>query len=313
MEAGRPEEIERLRDDLLTRARVDAEGALAALMALDPRQRRYLAEEVVRQAVDTAPEAALAWLARNVTDAAERDRLLAAAYGSLADQDPASAMTATRLMKDPEARHTAQQRVLETWSQQDVAAAYGWARSQSGEGSGDMYATVMRAYMAQSPEQAANLVTSLPEGDERRQMIAHYVDGMADSDPLRALDWLTQHGDDSHQDLRANIIERWARESPWEAMEYAAHEVDGETSSQLVSRVAGQLSADQPEALAAGLHRLPRSYQAMAAERLARSWAYSDPQAARQWVESLPAGEARTAASRVLQQVARQDPQAPSE
>jgi hypothetical protein len=273
---------------------------LTALLRLEEKQRRYLEEDVVRRAARRDPDRTLQWLGHNVADDAERERLLTAAYAGIASVDPTFAMNLAQTLSGTEARRLASHQVLEAWAATDVVAAYDWVASQGDpEGAGDLYTTVMQVYVRQYPQQAGDLIAGLPEGQAKARLVDRYAYDLAESDVPAALDWLSQFGEeDSTRDALTSVVDRWAQRDPWAAMDYAALNVDGELSFELVERVVAEMGSTRPRELAASLHRVPEEYRPLAAQRLANAWAFREPGQARRWAETLPPGELRGAALR---------------
>jgi hypothetical protein len=296
-----PDQLERLRRDLIGGLGRDLDAVLGRLLALDGRQRTYLAEDVIRRAADRAPERTLQWLEHNVTDPGLREQLLTAAYAGLVRHDPSFAMNLAETLTHPLSRRVARHQVLEAWAAEDAVAAYEWARGRQGEGADELRVMVMLTYIEQAPRQAGDLIAALPAGVVRDRLIDHYAYTLAESDVAAARDWVAQFpAGVASQNAMSSIFGQWAEQDPWAAFDYAAQNVDGELGFELIGTVAAKVGASRPEALSTQLHRLPEAYRPLVAQRLADAWSTARPDAARQWVDSLPAGEVRDSARRGL-------------
>jgi hypothetical protein len=183
-------------------------------------------------------------------------------------------------------------------------AAYEWVRAQNGEGTDEQHVTVMQAYMEQLPQQAGQLIAGLPEGPTRSRLMDRYAFELARSDVAAAVSWVSQFPQEADtQRALSSVIDQWARQDPWAAIDYAALNVDGELGSALVEQVVTEMGLKQPDRLARSLDRLPQAYRSLAAHRLARTWASFAPGRAQRWVEDLPAGEVRDQARRGLAEI----------
>lgn len=299
-------QLEQQREALVQRADEDPEAALQALLSLDDRQRGYLQEDVVRRAAGQAPGRTLQWLQSHIADHAERERLLAAAYAGIARQDPTFAMNAAQSLAGDEARRLAVGQVLEAWAEEDHVAAFEWVRSRTGEDSGDLLTLVMRPYAQAHLRQAGELISGLPAGPGRDRLVEGYVHELAGSDPEAAIDWVSQLGEETPtHGAMASIFDRWAQRDPLAALDYAAANVEGEASFELVGRVASEAGANQPEDLSGSLDRLPEPHRSLAAEKFALTWASNHPHRARKWAEALADGALRDSAIRGIVKVAK--------
>lgn len=276
--------------------------ALAMLVTLNDVQRSYLAEDVVREAAARAPEATLRWIDQHFPGGADRQTLLIAAYAGVAATDPMFAMNGVQGLDDPELRQHGVHQVLEAWSQHDPVTAYEWVRSQTGNGSADLFVTVMAGYMKKLPHQAGELIAGMPDGRTRARLMDQYAFELAESDPTEAAEWLSQFepGQVAAQNALASVYDRWAQQDPWAAMEHAMLTVEGELAFELVGNVAVEMGLSRPNELAGSLDRIPEPYRGLAAHRLAAAWGARAPDQARRWVDGLPDGELQQQARRGL-------------
>lgn len=295
------DELERLRRTLARRLDADVESALAGLLALNARQRAYLAEDLLRQAAERAPRVTLQWVESSFSDNGERESMLVAVYAGMAVHDPAFALNAVQNLADPEYRRLGSQQVLEAWAAVDVQAAYEWARARNGQDADELYVTVMDVYIAQRPHQAGELIARLQPGGTRSRLVDRYAFELAQHDAPAALAWLSQFEPDvSTQQALASVYDQWATRDPWAAIDHAVHHVDGELGAELIGQAATRLGSERPDLLAGSLHRIPDGYQTLAVERLAYGWAATDPERATRWVATLPHGELQAHARRGL-------------
>ena len=296
-----PEQLESLARRLKTEAQVDVEAALAALLVLPSHARSYLAEDLIRHAAERAPLQTVHWLEANVTDASLREHLLSSAYAGLATTDPAFALNRARALTNPEARHLAAHRAIESWAQADPAAAFEWVRGERGAGATESLVTVLQVYVEHDPVQAGEVVLSLPEGEARHRLVGQYASTLAASDAPAAAAWLSQLPEDAVTgSALSSVFEHWAEQDPWMAIEQASL-ADGELAFELVGRVVHSMAATRPDVLASSLHRLPECFRPLVAQRLASAWAEKRPRLTRRWVDALPPGEVRDEAQRALE------------
>lgn len=300
-EPAGPGELQRLQASLAEKVKSEPGAALAALLTLDHLARRYLAEDVVRQAAERAPDATLAWIDRHFANGPERLNMLLAAYTGIAVTDPQFALNQVKSLPDPGMAQHGVHRVLETWARHDPVAAYEWVRFRTGEGAADLHVTVMQAYMKALPQQAGELIAGMPPGGIRARLVDRYAFEMAESDAAAAADWLARFdGEGATRHALTTVYDQWASQDPWAAIEHAVQTVDGELSFELVGRVAVEMGLNRPGELASSLDRVPEPYRALAARQLAYAWSANDPIGARHWVDNLPQGALQEQARRGL-------------
>ncbi len=254
-------------------------------------QRNQAMSDVLSHWTDTDPAAALKWAQYNTTGSAQT-MALTQIVQNIAGTDPVGAMNVIQQMPTTPNTNNLVFQTIGQWSQDDPAAAMQWAKTNLSGADQTTASTIALTGLIQSdPVTGGELVASMPDNQQRNDLINQVATSMASGDIDSALAWVTSVPNISDQ------------------AKYAA-----------MSNVFGQITQEDPAAAAQKLQSLnldtstptganPQSaFLSNATIQIATSWAQGDPDAALVWSENLTGPERLNALAATLNTVASSDP-----
>ena len=167
---------------------------------------------------------------------------------TLAEEDPAAAMSWASQLKDPEARQRALMQSVSVLGMNDPDEAVDYVNSQSDPEFKDQLAMHLSDHLSRTkPELLADRISGFPQGMQNN-IATHLVQSWAMSDTVAAQDWIRQlpDGEMRNQTSLASA-EMLAHRSPPQAFEFAVLNSDPNTRAGLITNVAEQWFAVDPE------------------------------------------------------------------
>ena len=219
-------------------------------------------------------------------------RALQSVYAGWAQLDPAAAAAAAASLAGPE-RIYIQRDIVETWLDQDPAAAMAWLEAAANPLLTQAVIQGPLGTMAKEhPESTKELVSLLPEGRARSEAIAEVAKHLQ---PLaQALDWLTALPPGPSRDAGFDALSTsWAKEDPDAVAAFALALPPGTTRAMLLQEAGKVWSNLHPEdALTRAAALLEDADGDSDAgldltEQIIRRWAGQDPKAAAAYVADL--------------------------
>lgn len=256
-------------------------------MIPDMNQRNQAMSDVLSRWVDADPAAALKWVQTNTTGNAQT-MALNQVVNNIAQIDPLSALNVIQQMPDATNHNNMVFQTINSWSQSDPEAALTWAKSNlSGNDLSTATSIAVRQLINTDPAAGAQYVTSLPDSQNRSNLINQVVTSMARQDVDGALNWISNLGD-----------------------------VNGPTRNNAIQNVMSQLSQTDPQLAASKLATLnfdasvPNGQGAYSnvASQIANNWAQTDPAAALSWASGLDGTARQGAMTSAINSLANSDP-----
>lgn len=250
------------------------------------------------------PEAALRWAQDLEPGTLLQRQALATAIGGLAVVAPARALAIARESPELLGRELMRTVIL-TWVMQDPTAAAGaladldvrWAGIMEG-----FFAQIAGQWAQRDPDAAFAWVSGLAPPGRQAQARQGWIDGLAEVDPMRALQWARQS---DSKELRqfgvGRALTALAQKDLPTAVDLFKHSLSPEEQAQSISGFAWIWGLQDSEGMRAFALSLPAGRVRLEALRaVANQWSQEDPEAALRWARQLPKGAEQAA---VLQTV----------
>ncbi len=235
----------------------DPEEAAKQLGEVKPGMMPYtnIAENIAERWADLDSEKALAW-ASGLENFGQRKSAVTAAFGRMADSDPAAAASKLSSLTDPEIRTGAAAAIATRWVAQDPEKALVWAKSLTGDQQSAALRQIAQAQVRSSPDQAREvvglLVSSLPPDDwkksEYRQLVGNMAGEFAETDPAAAAKFAaTLPAGEAQNTAYSQVIGNWARYSPDEAENWLGQLDAGDVRDHAAGSFAESVASYDPE------------------------------------------------------------------
>lgn len=284
------------------------------------------------------PEALLAF-ARQANHPQIKHHATTSAIKALASKDFGRARTLVESLENQELRDDAYRYLLGTGAESDPVGMLTLLKDLSNPRHHYSYRQVFETWSRTNPQQAANHLPQVPQGEARNHAISGLARAWAEKDATAAFQWAQSM--ENHSERQTALREILARSTQEEGQTLLADaslsDADRTTAMESLARTAlwsdldGTLQwietlpkqqrqrviSDQfhtivsrdperaKELLMANLNGRLANY----ADNLATQWARKDVAAAQQWIDELPAGEMRRDAQRgLINAMAEKDP-----
>jgi hypothetical protein len=325
-------------------ASADLESARAFLPKITNSEDRHGAVQAVARAMAAEDlEGALAWM-NGLGSLRDRTAALQTVASQLVMTDVSKALDLVKSMPANGQRAEVMAHVMQAWMQTDREAAMAWLEQVESPfeknrilsnigwqlGNGDPVGTIDMALEMKSANQARNLlqsamqslpdeaiadtvakVTGMPEGRLKETAMNQLVQRWARADPVEAMRFASAlpGGRDYDRSVR-NAAHAWAAEDGAAAANWAIEIGDEERRKAAIGGVIDAWSEREPEAAAKYLSGLgDQKLLGDAVPQLASTWGQSDPDAAMAWAESLDGDARGKAVGTVIGSIAGHDPQ----
>ena len=319
----------------------DPVAAVRYLESLPPgMERQMFSQTIARSYGKRDAAAALAW-ARSTP---ERDNLIGAVLGGVAEQDPQRALDlafeltvprermqaiqfvamtgarndataeafASRLLASDDRllRGSAGMMLVSMWAQRSPEGAMRWLLANSQNVQPDLFMQVGQQLAMRDPRIALAQSAQVPAA-AREQWLQGVAQGYAQNDPQGAVNWLAQFRGEPWHDRAVTTVAMGIADRDGAAAARLIDELSGgNLPPQLASTVAMNWANRDPAAAAAwALERRSEQERATAVRSVVTVWSNQDAAAARQWMLRLPQGAMRDGAlTTVLATTAMQRP-----
>ena len=242
------------------------------------------------------PRAAFEWV-RAQPPFSERSRMLAATLASLAESDPAAALSLADEL-DGVAQSLAIERVLGVWGAENPQAAATWLHAAGDRTPGAVHVVAGR-YARVDPEGAFEWLQD-QSIEAQRQALPTVVRRLADESPNSALRLIDRIGDaNAKQAAGFQLISTWVDADPQAAVR-AISRMDDSMGRPLYQFAFQSWSRFDPESATAFLDQIPSSHRDDAIQGMVQQAASSDPDLAERLFERLKGDDARRSAAVVL-------------
>jgi DNA-binding transcriptional regulator YbjK len=206
------------------------------------------------------------------------------ALQSLAEVDPAAAMTQASALPPGPDRDSVLTATAISLAASDPDTALAWAQNLSPPSPGTLRQVAM--VIAQShPDRALELIDNPPEGIDSR-LIGSLMVSVVSSDPDQAEMLANQLIDSDNIQVRnslRNLVGNWMQQDPDRALAWIlAH--DAQVDAGVFGRAAQALAQSDPAAAASDIDRIPVRFQSAWISQVAGPYARNDPAAALAWV-----------------------------
>ena len=212
----------------------------------------------------------------------------------LARQDHAAALEWVGRLTSAEARTSAVQQILQSWSSDDPKAAAQFCVSNA-LGTPETVGNAVAIWARNDAREALAWAGALPTGPQREAALASGIGALGESDPQQAAKLATTLlGGEAQAEALGGIAGSWAEKDPGAAAAWAGKLTDPEARSNAVQNVASTWARQDPAAAAAWAAHLSENGYALST--IAHEWATQDSTGAAKWLDTLPSGNARDAA-----------------
>ena len=256
--------------------------------------RRSLYQQAIVLISQANPEVALA-AAQSIENPAEKMSTLSNIIGTLANSDPAAAVSALDQMPDGDYKNQAAQRLLMHWVRNDAAAATEWAIDNSERYGTHLLSNVASMLVRQDPQAAINLLPRLDE-QTANNLSLQIVQSLADHQSLAAAESFVAAYKNSpqYEQMYAALIPQIVQQDPARAVQIANGMSPGTVRDNVYAQLVMQSAQTSPRQAIAWIDAIddPGS-RTGAVKALTSIWYRSDPVAANRWVSYLPSGATR--------------------
>ena len=192
--------------------------------------------------------------ALSLSDPGQRRSLAAAVVSRWANDAPSDAIAAVNRVADPDLRSLLWSTALRGWRDTDALLTYVAALDPPSRGQALTNAGLERL-VAENAPRAAAIVATLPQGEERTQLLAAVGNAYARQDPAAAVAW-ARTLDPPAPDVVANAVRHVASREPLRAFDLAASLAEPQRSQIHLAIVNGPVESAQLPALASRVIRI---------------------------------------------------------
>jgi hypothetical protein len=284
---------------------------------------RALSIELVRRWTELEPRVAADWMAKNATNSARLEELVAVAT-VWAGQSPRDAAQWARELADPAERHgtlpavgyemarSAPREALALaeelpagmtrdelslhaavqWAAQDPRAAATWtAQMTSGPLREQALSGIARIWAGGDPMAAATMaLEKLPAGRAQEDAVVGIVQQWAQKEPAHAAAWVMTFPEGAAgQAALENLVSLWADQDIEQTSEWLATLEPGAKFDSAIAVFSGKLAVRFPEIAAEwAAHIGDAALRQLRMESVAEVWMQTDAIAAREWIAATP-------------------------
>src|SRR5688572_12256982 len=248
--------------------------------------REQFRSDALVQLAATSPQRALDE-ALAVTDAGMRRTLATTIVSRWASEAPSEAIAAADRVADPDLRSLLSTTVLRNWRDADTLLTYVATLDPASRGQALMNAGLERL-AAPDASRAAAIVATLPQGEQRTQLLWGVSNAYARQDPAGAVAW-ARTLDPPAPEIVANAVRHVASREPLRAFDLAAALAEPQRSQTYLSIINGPIDAAQLPALASRIVRIDDdATKTRLTITLVELWANrrGDPEGALDWLNA---------------------------
>ncbi|MEY2905944.1 MAG: hypothetical protein RLZZ408_415 [Verrucomicrobiota bacterium] len=232
--------------------------------------------------------AAKAWMEGLPADSWFRKGLLPSLVFSLAQRDPAAALSLAR--SSDEDQKYALGWAVDGWSLKDTDAAIAYVAQLPDYNKISILESMILTLGPKNPDKAINLLEQLPAGDQKYALLA-FANNWGQSDPKAALDWANQQTNpDLKSRILSGVISGMAQKDPDRALELA-RSLPAEERHDSMQNICYALSKSDPIRALDLAQSLPAERRDTALYNFLKILSESDPKGAIEYAMNLPSSE----------------------
>jgi len=250
------------------------------------------------------PSAASAWAMR-LPPGEARSGVVQTIISVWAERDPRAAAAflsseSTGLL--PWVRANAIGTVARAWVKEDLGEAASWFQDLPPELASPEAARAISGGLAEtSPEAAADLILTLPDGSARNSSVADLARLWAQRDIEGVLAWTELLSGEDKETALMIAVPAWAEADLPAALAHARELAPGETRSSFLAALLPAVAFRDPEKAALLCEELPEaSLREGLALQVVTQWLQVSPAGAARWAETFPEGDLRARALRAV-------------
>lgn len=149
-------------------------------------------------------------------------------FTQTAQEDPEKAAAMLSSVTDPEAREDAQNSVAREWGKKSWEDATAWIASLPADDQGKATAQALRGLSDTDPAAAAANLSSVPEGEERDNVMESIARQWGRDDPSAAAAWVMESGsEEAQKDSIGRVMSSWTQADPVAALTFINDQPEG--------------------------------------------------------------------------------------
>lgn len=171
------------------------------------------------------------------------------------------------------------------WAEQDLDSAMGWVETLSPEVQGEAYQRIMAQAVLADPQRAIELIGTMPDGIDRREMLGTLANQWTHQAPAEAGAWLATLNESDQLTAMPAIVESWMQTDPMSASKWLAQAPDSAAKDLSIAAMTQSVALRRdPEAAVAWSTMIQDpATRAETLQQAALRWARLDPEAAQAW------------------------------
>ena len=192
-----------------------------------------------------------------------------------------------KTLPEGEARTGALGSLFSQWSTQDPQAAIAALGSLAPGDRNQAIRSISSGWSNKNPEAVLQWSASLPNAEERRDVIRDAVSQWANSAPEAAASYVRGLGEEDRGPAMRAVVDRWASKDAEAAAEWLAVQPAGSSKDSAITALARKISSEDPETAISWAATIsdPKNRDRQI-ENLARDWMRQDAATAKAWISS---------------------------
>ena len=276
-------------------ARKEPMGALAFAQE---HNRTDLVYEGLRQLGEVDAQGAFQWISENVKNVTAHGHLASAVFRGLVAVDPELAVSEAENFASGPQRDQLLFMTVDEWAKHDIQAVFSWLETKTlSPLISGIHEQVIGRYIDESPQEASQLIDSMPDGESKANYASRAIFQLAKEDIQSAISWTESMEGDTRNFALMGLVEQWAAgEDGMQALDYITDNVSSSNRDEIMTMAAMKLSQNNPEGLKQSLSSMSENDQLIAAKQLAQVYSVAMPEKSDEWLASLADGPVRDAA-----------------